>query len=116
MQVKLLAVALIEDEPDLDDEEQHVFGGQHLRQHVLFLLQHAPAPQQSDQVAVDYPEYLHERDHDEQMVFVRDGQREGSTDLLHEFWVVEDRVNDGEVGQQTGNDGLGFELPHNRTL
>lgn len=64
MQVKLLAVALIEDEPDLDDEEEHVLGGQHLKQHVLLLLDHAPVPQQLDQVGVDYPQDFHQGDHD----------------------------------------------------
>lgn len=94
MQVEFLPVRFVEDQIDFHEQDNQVFEGEELAQSWLACFEDSEGLQFADYALVDDANELHEEDDVNEMVFVGDGKRKGPADLLHEFRVFEERVDD----------------------
>ena len=89
MQVELFAMGFVEDEPNFDQEDDEVFGGEKVGDAQLALLYYPPPLQLADNAEIDDSEHFHHADDENEVAFAGDGQRERSADFFHQLWVLE---------------------------
>lgn len=109
VEVEFLAVVVLEDEGDLEQQHQGVLDADELLGKVGPALEQGHSPGDVDRLREVYPEGLHEEDEGEQVHFRLEGQCEGPTYLVHQLWVVEECHDDGDVGCQSEDDSARFD-------
>jgi hypothetical protein len=83
VEVELLAVGFIEDQPNLDQQYDEVLGGEELSDAQSALLYYSPGLQLADHAEVYDSQELHDADDDDEVAFAGDGQGERAADFLH---------------------------------
>jgi hypothetical protein len=89
VQVKLFAMSFVEDEPNFDEEDDEVFGGEKVGDAQFALLYYSPRLQLADYAEIDDSEHFHDADDENEVAFAGDGQSERPADFFHQLWVLE---------------------------